>query len=878
MLPAKPPGEDSVGEGTRAIATPFFSEGSPSGEDGIRRAQQNGPSGIAQLENVAHEVAAKPFGVDGADEDPDAIDFLQIVKEAESQARMYASMANKNAWGQTLRAYHNQHAAGSKYTLPEWRGRSKLFIPKTRAAVRKDNAAVAASLFNNIDAINCVAGNESDPKQRAAAAVMQELVNYRTDRNSGKAALPWFLVAMGARQDAVLTGVCATKQYWKQEYRKTGSETIDGEDKETGLPIKIERDVYKLEIDRPDMQLIPPENYVIDATADWTNPAQSAAFLIIKWPMQIEEIQNKQNAPVNPWKPISEAVLKGCVEAGRQETAAIRQDRERGHDRLSEGTTGTTFQIIWVYETYVRVDGDDYCFFSVGDKYYLTDPKPVREVYPEQYGERPVTIGYGNLEAHRIYPMAPAESWQPLQIEANEVRNLMLDATKQNVMPISKVRRGRQVDLEQVRRRSSGSSILVQEPDDVTWESPPPLPQGAILMQRELSIEFDDLAGQQNYGNVEQSNALGKTLGGLKLAAGAANAVQEYDIRIWIETWAAPALSQLVRLEQYYESNAKVLQLCGTRAKIFEKHGVNQITDEMMEYEIIVRVSVGLGAGDPQQRLAKFQSAAAIAAPLLMQSPEFQSGKMELNTEAVIEEIFGAAGYKDGGARFFKDNGQARPNPMADLKTEEIKAKIEKDKKTGDAAKMTGLAALAKAALGKRELEANVVDMMLTHQLEAQRTGADHGYRQGDLHLKATDHGHRHGMALAQYRAEAAAVGIPQNKADAVFKASEAAGVAPPPLTPDAGMASAESEAAMPTGEGAGMEGAADASMLGAPSGTASPESSPASSPPPAPPSGNALLELLQKGEIEFTRGPDGGIKGIRLIPKQSGVPLPPPR
>ncbi len=38
---------------------------------------------------------------------------------------------------------------GLKYTRPEWRGRSRLFVPKTRTAVRKDMAAVAASLFNN---------------------------------------------------------------------------------------------------------------------------------------------------------------------------------------------------------------------------------------------------------------------------------------------------------------------------------------------------------------------------------------------------------------------------------------------------------------------------------------------------------------------------------------------------------------------------------------------------------------------------------------------------------------------------------------------------------------------------------------------------------
>jgi hypothetical protein len=347
-------------------------------------------------------------------------------------------------------------------------------------------------------------------------------------------------------------------------------------DEETGQPLMIKRDVFKLEVDRPDMLVFPPENYVIDAAADWTNPAQSAAFFIIKWPMQLEEIKAKQKAPVNPWKDISEAVLKGAVDNGKQDVAAIRRAREMGLDRLDETTTGTHFQIIWVYEVYIRTAGDDYTFYSIGDQHLLTDPAPVRDVYPEQHGERPIALGYASLESHRIYPMSPAESWQPLQIEVNDVRNLMLDATKQNVMPVSKVVRGKQVDLDQVRRRSSGSSIMVTNKDDVTWETPPSIPQQAMVMNRELSIELDDLAGQQNYGNVEQSNALGKTLGGLKLAAGAANAVQEYDIRVWLETWAEPALAQIVRLEQYYEHDAVVLGLCGEKAQLFEKFGINK--------------------------------------------------------------------------------------------------------------------------------------------------------------------------------------------------------------------------------------------------------------------------------------------------------------
>lgn len=827
MLRSTPPDRDPL-RNTRGMPVPFNSPGVPSGEDGIEAARR----GANSLENRAAQMAAEPEGATPAPS-TDSIDFLHLVREAENQASLYIAQVNRRAWSQSYRAFHNEHFVGSKYTRPEWRGRSKLFVPKTRAAVRKDNAAVAASLFNNIDAINCLPGNEADPKQKAAASVMEQLVNYRTDRSSQKGAFPWFLLSMGARQDAVLTGVCASKQYWKQDYRRVGEEKVLARDEDGALRLSV-RDRYKLEIDRPDMLVFPPENYIVDPSAEWTNPAQSAAFFILKYPMQIEEVRAKQNAPINPWNPVPDEALKNSVESGTHDMAAIRRAREMGIDRMDETQTGTHFQIIWVYESFIRTQDEDYNFYSIGDQYFLTDPRPTRDVYPEQFGERPLALGYGNLESHRIYPMSPAESWQPLQMETNDLRNLMLDATKQNVMPVTKVMRGRQVDLDQVRRRSSGSAILVTSKDDVTWETPPQIPQTSIAMSRELDLELDDLAGQQNYGSVETNNALGKTLGGLKLAAGAANAVQEFDIRVWIETWVAPALTQIVRLEQYYESDPVVLGIAGAKAQLFEKYGINKIDDDLLEQDVTVRVSVGLGAGDPMQRLQKFQSAASIVAPLLAQTKEFQSGQVELDWEALVQEVFGAAGYKDGGQRFFKKNPAPAANPMADLKSRELQSKITKNEQTGKAAMFSGIAALAKVALGKRELEAEVVDRLLGRQHEATRMGAEHGHRSNDQHLSAVDHGHRHGLALAAHRHQVGQAERDNARADA--EAAAAAG-----------------EAAAPGGEG------------GTGSTPVAPEAPQEAAAPQASPNPTQLLlELLRSGKLEFTRK-DGKIAGVKM-------------
>jgi len=312
MLKVQPHGEDGT-NGARALPVSMSSPNVPPGEDGIAR-------GLG-LENAATALAAHP---DGVDADPaDDIDFLGMVRYAESQAQLYTAQANRKAWSQAYRAVHNEHYIGSKYTRPEWRNRSRLFVPKTRGALRKDMAAVAASLFNNVDAINCKAGDESDSKQRASAAVMEEIINYRTDRQSGAASFPWFLIAMGARQDAVIAGVCLTKQYWKQDYRKTGQEHVvePGDD---GAPIKKIRDVYTMTTDRPDMRLFAPENFIIDPAAPWDNAIQGGSYVVLKYPMTLDEIVEKQNAPVNPWRDdISEATLRGAAISGSRPTMMV---------------------------------------------------------------------------------------------------------------------------------------------------------------------------------------------------------------------------------------------------------------------------------------------------------------------------------------------------------------------------------------------------------------------------------------------------------------------------------------------------------------------------------------------------------------------------
>lgn len=750
-----------------------------------------------ELENEAQRHAEGDEDYDDDDQEetevPSDAEFLQMVAEAGAQGQHYSNQVNRRAWTRAYMAFRQQHFSGSKYTTNDFKNRSRLFVPKTRAAIRKDIAAVSASLFSSKDTITIDAGNEMDKRQKASAAIIREIVGYRTDMANGKAATPWFLTALGARQTALLTGFCVSKQSWKLELRKTGNEDYD--DEESGE--KHTRDVWKPFKDRPEIELYPPENCVIDPACDWTNPAQDSAYFLLRSPMRIDEIIRRQNNPLQPWrKDVTRDQLRSCGEGAKIEASAIRRSRDQGLDRMDEAMTGVgpAFDVIWVTECFIRTAGDDWTFISVGDKFMLTDPAPVSEVYPEQHGERPITMGYGNFEAFCVFPMSAVESWQMLQQEANDVRNLTLDAFKQNVMPVTKVVRGRQVDLEQLRRRGQGTALMVSSRDDVTWEKPPEIPQAAQLIKQQIDIEFDDLAGQQNYGSVATNNALGETLGGLKLAAGAANAVQELDMRVWTTTWAEPVMRQFVNLIQHYESDKAVLARCGDSAKLMQKFGVNEIDDEMLEMDVTTRVSIGYGSGDPQQRLAKFSMANQVAMPILQMDPRFQSGELSVDSEAVMDEVYGAVGFRDGGRRFIK-TGQPKQNPMQGPEMDEKKANTELKRAQAKKAVLDALTNAAKVGIDLKNQEFDMAAQLFgLHHDHVEQIG------------RAQDMGHQHGMAIGDRKK--AAQGLNPDGTPMLPPGATSDGGGPPPTAaaspgsgdPGAGLPPSPDQAMPPQG------------------------------------------------------------------------------
>lgn len=616
--------------------------------------------------------------------------YLEIARTAESQAITFLDSSVRARWVRSQKAAMNQHPEGSKYTSDQWRGRSKLFRPKTRNAIRKHCRNLAKSLFGPGKVVSAEPQDEQNPMQVASAALKTELLNYRLSRESRRNGIPWFQIAVGARKNSLIYGVAISKQTWRYRveycWNDDGTPEIDEETQQQKF-IVLE--------DRPDILLYPPENVLFSEVCDWTNPAQTTEVLILRHQMSVTEAMgmisssNKYSA-VKFDPDIDAETLRALIapKQGPQDTQSTRTARHSGNDPLQQ--TNTTTPPLWLHEVFAKIDGRDMVFWTIGKHKVISEPVPVRKAYPAVNGERPVVIGYGEIEPHVSYPMAPVESWGPIQNEINDQVNLRLDHMKQVVTPLAMVRRGRQIDIKAVQSRGGNNGVvLVQNPaEDVVYAQIPDLPQSAYVENNYLNADFDDAAGTFNAGSVSTNRSLNETVGGMKMLSSDASDSGDYDTTVFTETYLEPTMWQVLKNIEYYEDDEKVLQLCGQKAKLIELFGINDITDELLMAECHLNLKLGMAASNlPQERLQKFAMGSEILGKIT--APFIQAGKNKmpsLKMKEVVNSIYGDAGIPDAADRFFNDldDEPAPPNQGADPEMQKMQAEFAMKQKASE--------------------------------------------------------------------------------------------------------------------------------------------------------------------------------------------------
>jgi len=616
--------------------------------------------------------------------------WLQLAKDSYASSTNYFDTNYRARIEDALQMFHSKHPRSSKYNSEAYKYRSRIFRPKTRSVLRKHEAAAALAFFSNLDIVSIAPQDGDDPQQVASALINKELMNYRLTKT-----IPWFTTVIGGFQDAMKTGLVCSYQYWEFKGGKRRDESAEQaapemeQEQQNGLanaggiegreidstspdgmaeqdvqnpalsmptmanpqgemPEEEQEEVYEVESDRPCVELIPIENVRFSPTADWQNVVESSPYLILERPMYVYKV--REMAEEAGWNMPSDGQFRNAIVGGSD--SATKQYRQGSHTNPDANREPVQdYDLVQVHLNFMDTEEGRVVYYTLKDQFLLSDPVTLKEFV--WHGKMPVQIGFCVIDSHNTYPEGIIDLGKQLQMETNEVGNQRLDNVKLVLNKRWIVRRNANIDTDSLLRNVPGGVTMAGNVDsdvrEVNWSD---ITSSSYQEQDRINVDFDELTGNFSQGSVLTNRKLNETVGGMKMLGQGANMLTEYTIRTFVETWVEPVLRQLLMLEQKYESDEMILALAGKKAKLYQRFGMDAVTDTLLDQELTLTINVGMGATDPDQRLQKFMGAVSTWVKLAPNLPP------DAAPEEIRKEVFGLAGYRDS-SRFF--TGQADP-------------------------------------------------------------------------------------------------------------------------------------------------------------------------------------------------------------------------
>ena len=606
-------------------------------------------------------------------------DWLTRAQRAFTSSTTYVDANYRKQWEDSIRAFNNQHPLDSKYNQPVYDKRSKLFRPKTRTIIRKNEAAAAAAFFSTMEVTSITPSDQNNQAEVASAAIMKEVIQYRLTKT-----IPWFQIVLGGLQDAQTTGVVCAHVHWQYERRSPVNTAMSAIEKvkqaitpesteefpvQSEIPsdavaaneqgfiqenpvqetiVVIENEDDHVTKDQPAIDLIPIENMRIDPGANWTDPVGTTPYLIHLIPMYAMDVKDKMKA--SEWKTLSDDMIAAATEI-TPDTTRLARNKNKDDPYTGVARDVSDYEIVWIQRHIHRYNGEDWEFYTLGDIALLIEPRLLRDVVFT--GQRPYVIGCCNIETHKIIPSSIPQLSKGLQDETNEVANQRIDNVKFVLNKKWFVRRGKEADVNGLLRNVPGGVVMLDDPEgdvkEVNW---PDVTASSFQEHSALSMEMDELLGNFNPAALMIGGAANSPAKNMAMLSNSQGTLTEYLLRTYVETFVQPVLRKLMLLEQKYETDRTILAFAGKRAQLWQRFGIDEATDELLEKELTLTVNVGMGATDPTAKLNKF-IAGITAYSAVMSQPV-----PGLNAQEVGKEIFGHLGYADGARFTTTDNPQ----------------------------------------------------------------------------------------------------------------------------------------------------------------------------------------------------------------------------
>jgi hypothetical protein len=310
-------------------------------------------------------------------------------------------------------------------------------------------------------------------------------------------------------------------------------------------------------------------------------------------------------------------------------------------------------------------------------------------------------MGHCVIEAHKNYPAGLVELGQDLQAASNENANLRFDNIKLALNKRQLVRRSASIDIRSLKRSTPGGIVMVSDISKDTKEMDVRDVTGSTYQEQDrMSADFDEIMGTFSQSSVNTNRNLNETVGGMGLLKDNSNAITEYQLRIFSETFVKKVMEHLVMLEKAYEDDETILRFAADRVRLPEG---TVIDNNILQGDTDVSVNVGFGATDPQRQIMKLKIALGTVAELAPDKLD------KLKGPELVEEIMGLAGYKNG-KRFFEnleeDPNAEPPQPPPEMQIEMQKLGMMKEKQDIEA-QLAQMKMMVDRELGFAQLASN---------------------------------------------------------------------------------------------------------------------------------------------------------------------------
>lgn len=632
---------------------------------------------IGEVEDEQPEAPATPATLD-------ASEAMTMAKRAYEQSQTFLEASQMRRWRKNFALAQSEHPDGSRYLTEAYANRARHFRGKTEASLRKNEAAMAVAMFSNRDVVSITPKNDGIPGAAETVAAVHELVNHHLDVD-----IKWFLLSLGAYHEAMIAGDVVSENYWHYERDDAGNVMAD----------------------KPAINLIPLENIKISPQAGWLDPIHTSPFVIVEEPMYVGDIKARMEVD---WKPYEESEIQAAAVKYRlNDLKKARQGRDQATAEDAAASAVTDFDYVFVHKNFIRHKNQEWFFYSLGTEKPLSDPVPVSEQYPHlPPGRRPFVWGTVTIEPHKVYRRSLVDRVANAQNLANEIGNLRVDNVRQALNKRKYVQRYAGVDYAALKASVPGGIVMMDDIGAVKPEDMIDVTGSSYQEQAVVNSDFDEMSGTFSASSVATNRELNETVGGMQLLEGTANALTEYQLRIFVETWVEPVVRDVVEMVKFYEDDDKIMEVTG-----------KPLTNEQLQVPVAVRADVGFGSTDPNGKVQKLI--------LGVNSVNALPGMAQrMDAMAVSREVFSILGFSDG-KKFIPDE------QVEDPRIAQLVAELQKMQQiiATDQHKIMAQAELEKVK-GKNSLTETVIKTTAERQVKLTQMALDRGMKLKDLEAR----------------------------------------------------------------------------------------------------------------------------------------------